>query len=46
MQIKFFTIPINLSEDNNRELNIFLSNNKIIEIEKELVKNRKTSLFA
>ena len=39
MQIKLFTIPINLVEDYDVELNSFLSNNKIIEIEKELIQN-------
>lgn len=37
MQIKFFKIPVNNLDDYNDELNSFLNNNKIIEIEKQLV---------
>ncbi len=37
MQIKFFTLPINQIDSYNYELNVFLRNNKIIEITKELV---------
>ena len=37
MQIKLFTIPITGVEDFNKELNGFLSSNKIIEIEKQLI---------
>ncbi|MDI9338897.1 MAG: HRDC domain-containing protein [Alphaproteobacteria bacterium] len=37
MQIKLFTIPINNIEDFNTELNNFLKNNKIIDVEKHLI---------
>lgn len=37
MQIKLFTIPIVAINDYNEELNKFLSSNKIMEIEKQLV---------
>ncbi len=39
MQIKLFTIPIQAVAEQNNDLNHFLSSNKIIDIEKQLVQN-------
>ncbi len=39
MQIKIFTIPINAVQDYEKELNVFLSKNKIIELEKHLIQS-------
>ena len=39
MQIKFFTIPINSTEDFEKELNTFIGTNKILEMEKSLIQS-------
>ena len=45
MQVKFFTIPINALDDHNKELNAFLTNNKIVEFEKELVQTNGNTFW-
>jgi len=39
MRIKFFTIPVNSAEDFEKELNVFLSTHKVVEIEKHLIQS-------
>ena len=45
MKIKFFTIPITSFSDFEKELNSFLSTNKIIEFEKSIVQNENLSYW-
>ncbi len=45
MKVKFFTIPVNDLEKQTRELNSFLTGNKIVEFEKQLVESNKNYVW-
>lgn len=45
MQIKLFTIPINLVSDHNEDLNAFLRAHKVIDVEKQLVETSSNAYW-
>ncbi len=45
MQIKLFTVPVEMVTDHNEEINLFLRSNKVVEFEKKLILNDKGAFW-